>query len=184
MWIQNNFKKFKKAPLIISTILLMFSCFLFFSLYKQTQDNNRAWAQSEMEWQNEANRRNEIKSLDRSLKVIEQERTLLDTHFAKSSDVVPFLDTIEKLASEAGVKAEVVLVDIPKDDSGLVVGINATGHFEGLYKFLTLLENSPYELDFISMNMQKLNIEIVSDIKTPDSEWSTTFGIKLLSFIP
>ena len=42
------------------------------------------------------------------------------------------------------------------------MAIKASGSFEALYKFLTLLENSPYELDFISMDIQKLGGEIVA----------------------
>jgi hypothetical protein len=117
------------------------------------------------------------------LKTTEPERILLDSHFIKSSDVVPFLDMFDKLAGAVGAKAEVASVVIAPDNSGLLVTIKATGLFEALDKFLMLLENSSYELDFISMDIQKSDVGVVSDKNTPSSQWSAVFGIKLLSFV-
>ena len=81
-----------------------------------------------------------------------------------------------------GARTEVVLVDMPKDKGGLVVGINATGSFESLYKFFTLLENSPYELDFLSLNMQS-QITGGELGENQMARWSADFKVKLLSFI-
>jgi len=178
---KGNFKKFKKTPFLISIILLFCSCFVFFFLYRTIQNNNTASADTEVKWQSEQNRRDQIQLLDRLLKDIQTERGLLDTHFARGSDVVPFLNLIEKLAPEVGAKAEVALIDVPKDKSGLVVGINSAGSFEALYKFLTLLENSPYELEFISIDLERLGD--VADTKVA-TNWSGVFKVKLLSFIP
>ncbi|KKS24035.1 MAG: hypothetical protein UU82_C0013G0003 [Candidatus Nomurabacteria bacterium GW2011_GWC2_41_8] len=118
------------------------------------------------------------------LQKIADSRILLETHFAKSSDVVPFLDTIEKLALEVGTKAEVNSVDILTDNTGLIVGLKASGSFEAIYKFLTLLENSPYELDFPSIDMHKLAVSGVSDENIQNLKWEATFRIQLLSFVP
>src|SRR3989344_2489547 len=167
---QNNFQKFKKIPLILSTSLLLLSCFVFIFLYRQTQNNYQTSAELEMERQSEVNRQDEIKSLERLLQTIEKEYI--------------FLNMTEKLAGDAGAKAEVILVEVPKDNSGLVVGVNATGSFEALYKFLTLLENSPYELDFISMTLETSAGGGVLDSKNPAPQWAAVFKIKLLSFIP
>ena len=180
---QNNFQKFQKTPLFLSVIFLVFSCFVFLFFYEEIQNNSKTSELAQITWQSEANKRNETQSLNRSLQMTEQERTLLETHFIRSSDVVPFLDMIEKLAPEVGARVEISLVDIPKDNSGLIVEMKVTGIFEALYKFLTLLENSPYELDFISMDIQKLGGEIVSDKIRLFSQWSAIFRIKLLSFI-
>lgn len=162
---------------------MVFSFSLFLFLYREIYQNSSTSEQMQIAWQNEAKKREELKSLDSSLKNIESEVALLETHFIKSSDIVPFLDMIEKLAPRVGAKAEVVLVDLPKDNSGLIVEVKATGFFEALYKFLTLLENSSYEIDVISMDMQKLGGEVMPDKKKTLPEWSATFRVKLLSFI-
>ncbi|MEK7104858.1 MAG: hypothetical protein AAB868_02345 [Patescibacteria group bacterium] len=129
-------------------------------------------------WQTEALQRDNTRSLVNSIKTIEPERVLLETHFIQNSDVVPFLDTIEKKAKDVGVKAEVVSVDITKDSSSLIVEINASGSFETIYKLIMLLENSPYNLEFISVNIKDSDTSVGKS-----SQWTATFQIKLLSFI-
>jgi len=119
-------------------------------------------------WSEEAGRRNETNSLNVLLEKVAPSMAILQTHFAKSSDVVPFLDTIEKLAPKVGATAAVDSVIASSDNTGLVVGLKASGSFEAVYKFLTLLENSPYELDFISMDIQKV-----------DKKWEAVFKIQL-----
>ncbi|MCX6752041.1 MAG: hypothetical protein NTZ87_00870 [Candidatus Nomurabacteria bacterium] len=167
---------FPKIPFLLSIIFLIFSCFLFSFFYRAIDNNNKESQIGEEKWQNEASRRDEIRTFDSSVKIIEEERAELETHFAKSSDVVPFLDTIEGLASKVSAKAEITSVDILADNTGLLVGMKASGTFSSLYKFLTLLENSPYELEFDGMSMLK---ETASGV----SKWNVTFQVKLLSFI-
>ena len=92
---QNNFKKFKKVPLILSILLLSFSSLVFFFLYHQTQTNDRASGELEVEWRSEVARRGELKSFDLLLKAIQKERTELDTHYIQNTDIVPFLNMIK-----------------------------------------------------------------------------------------
>jgi len=167
-------QKFKKTPMILAIMFLVFSCFAFFFLYKEINKNKKIAQETQAKWQNEASRREEIRSLERLIKSINKEKDLVESHFAQSSNIVPFLDTIEKLAVSSKAKSEVVSVDILQDGSGLSVGLKTSGSFEAIYKFLTLLENSSYELEFVSVNIQKLSTQ---------AGWEATFKIKLLSFI-
>lgn len=179
----NNFQKFKKMPLFSSLAFLLSVCFVFLYLYTQIQKNNEVSRQLETTWQSEANKQEELKMLDQGLKITEGGRAALETHFIQSSDVVPFLDMVEKIAGEVETKAEISLVDLSKDNAELTVEMKATGHFEAVYKFLTLLENSPYELDFVSIDMQKSSGGDGSGKGALIPTWSATFKIKLLSFI-
>src|SRR6185436_9428895 len=137
-----------KIPLILSILFLALSCCAFFFFHREINIKNKELQSREEEWQSEVNRRVEIKALDNSIKIITAERELLETHFAHGSDIVPFLDTIEGLARKVGIRAEIATVDIPVDGSSLVVVLRAPGSFASVYKFITLLENSPYELEF------------------------------------
>ena len=178
---KNNFQK---IPLFLSIIFFVFFCFAFVFLYQKINDNNQKAEEGMITWQTETFRREETRTLDRSLKQMVDDKTQLETHFAKSSDVVPFLDTIEKLASKAGTVAEINSVDTGINSVGLLVGLKTSGSFEAIYKFLTLLENSPYELEFLSMDVHKLAPEIASDKKIKNFKWEAIFKIQLLSFIP
>ena len=117
------------------------------------------------------------------MKAIENERALLQTHVAKSSDAVPFLDSLERLALSVSVKSEITSVDVGKNNSNLIVLIKSSGSFENLYKFLMLLENSAYELEFLSVDIQKVG-GVDSAIGTGVPEWESRLRIKLVSFLP
>jgi len=174
-------KVFQKIPLLLSIIFFCISVFAWLFLFREIKNKNQELELMERRWQAEAQRRDEIKALDHSVKTIEEERAQLETHFARSSDIVPFLDTIEGLASKGGAQAEVSSVDILEDSTGLMVGMKASGTFSALYKFLTLLENAPYELQFLSMDMHRETGLDTKEIAIP--KWNVVFRIKLLSFI-
>ena len=178
---KNNFSK---APLLLSIIFFIFFSFLFVFFYKKTNDNDQRAKQNMSTWQIEADKREAIRSLNRSVQEVSEERTLLETHFAKNSNVVPFLDTLEALALKVGARAEVNLVDNLPDNAGLVVGLKASGSFEAIYKFLTLLENSPYELDFLSADVHKLVATNEQSANVKNLKWEALFKIQLLSFVP
>ena len=178
-------KNYYKKLLIIPLVFLLSCCLIFLFVYKNIGSNNKISEQYLTGWQEEASRRDGAQSLNESIKTIEKERISLETHFVQSSNVVPFLDTIEKLASQVQAQAEIVSVDIPKDDTSLVVDMKVTGTFVSIYKALALLENSPYELEFMSVNIQKSTTENTSatDKNLKQGPWSADLKIKLLSFI-
>lgn len=170
---------FQKKSLILSVIFFIFSFFIFYFLYNTINNNKEDLFLAQEKWQTEYLRRENIKSLVNLLKIIESEKTLLETHFVKNSDIVIFLDTIEKLAKDVGAKAEIANVN--KDNSSLSIEMKVEGDFETIYKLILLLENSPYNMEFIFVNIQNLNGVDLSITKNP--QWIATFKIKLLNFI-
>ncbi len=180
----NTQSNLSKTPLLLSAIFFCIFLSVFLFLHKLVINNNERSQLKEKEWQNEAFRRDEIKALNRSIETVKEEKARLETHFAQSSDIVPFLDTIEELGRKVDAKAEFVSVDILKDGTGLMVSMKASGVFQALYKFITLLENSPYELEFIEMNMRRGTEPNSANNKNVSvSKWDATFKIKLLSFV-
>ncbi|KKR62126.1 hypothetical protein A2643_02060 [Candidatus Nomurabacteria bacterium RIFCSPHIGHO2_01_FULL_39_220] len=177
-------KSFQKIPLLLSLIFFLASIFSFLYLYQEIKNNSWEIDKKENEWRIEAIRREELKTLNNSIEAIKEERQQLETHFARSSDVVLFLNTVEGLAKGAGIEKEVRSVDISKDKKALMVAMEAKGSFPDLYKFLTLLENSPYELELIEVKFSRETEPASSDKTLSASAWNATFKIKLLSFIP
>jgi Tfp pilus assembly protein PilN len=178
---KNNFQK---ILLFLSSVFFIAVCLAFVFLYQKINKDNQKIELNTKIWQEEARRRDEIRSLDASLQKIADDRALLETHFAKSSNIVPFLDTIEKLAPKVNASAEVKSVDAVADKTKLIVGLKALGSFEALYKFLNLLENSPYEIEFLSLDIHKLEAGEPADKNAKGARWEAVFKIKLLSFIP
>lgn len=188
--------KFKKSLIFISIIILILFIVAFWFLYNQVQKKNVNSEKVLTEWQVEDARRNEIKTIMKSIQTIQTNNELIEMHFAKGSNFVPFLDTIDSFAPKIGGEDEVVSVDITPETQELIVGIKVLGSFEAIYKFLTLLENSPYEIEFLAMDIQKGLAQNVADkngksavgIKSEKTgkffPWEGLFKIKLLSFMP
>ena len=176
-------KNFSKNSLVVSIIFCAICSFAFFFLYKEIKNNNNLVQDAQTKWQEEESKREDIKSLDQSIKTIEPEREELETHFAQGSDVVPFLNSLEALGSSSGCKAKISSVDLSGDNTGLIVQLSATGSFVQIYKFITLLENSPYQLEIDSASIQ--NSVSGDNLKNNvnNSTWEANFKIKLVSFI-
>ncbi len=150
-----------------------------FFVYKHTNDTALIAEQKLTEWRLEANRRDEIKSLDSMIKKIEKEKAELETHFAYGQNPVSFLNALENSAKSAGASASVSSVDVARDEDVLMVGFDVAGSFGSLNKFTMLLESFPYDLDIVSMDVHKEG----GDEASPSSEWKGTFKIKLLTFV-
>lgn len=170
--------KLPKFRILVAVIffLLSLSVFIFLNFYVNKKNHDATAL--EHQWQLEELRRENVKTLEHFLELKSNERGELDKHFVGSGDVVAFLDLIESLGAQTQAKAEVTLIDIPKDGSGLLIEVKSDGSFSAVYKFLSLLENAPYELEIVSMEMNASgNSETVVPL------WNATFRIKLVSFI-
>ena len=176
-------QNFKKTLFFSSIFFFVFSLLVFYFLYKETNKNKKVAEDTLIDWQNEKQKRDEIKSLDTLVKSISQDKILIETHFAQSSNIVPFLDTIEGLALRVSVKAKVDSVNISEDGLSLTVDLKAIGNFSAVYRFLTLLENALYELEIISLNIENAISDDLSGKVKKSAEWQADFKIKLLSFI-
>ena len=176
-------EKFPKLVFLLSAVFFVIALAAFIFSLRVVSQKSEMLQQAELTWQTEMLKRNEVERLGKLIKALESERASLDSHFTVSSDVVPFLDTIEKLAAAVSAQAEVSSVDIAKDNSSLAVGIKASGSFGALYKFITLLENSPFQLEFLSMDLQNAGgAELAGSTKT--LQWDLTLKVGLLNFLP
>ncbi len=170
--------KLPKARILIALVFFLVSVSFFVFLHTYVNKKNRDAIALEQKWQLEELRRENVKTLEHFLEVKSGERSELNKHFVGSGDVVAFLDLIESLGAQAQAKAEVTLIDIPKDGSGLLIEVKSEGSFASVYKFLSLLENAPYELEIVSMEMNASGRS-----ETVGGLWDATFRIKLVSFI-
>ncbi len=170
---------FNKLPFLVSIIFLALSGYIFYFLYNKIGENRANVEKLSIEEQTAESHIRELRSLDIGLKAIDKEKTELEKHFVSSSNLVPFLDSIESLGSRVGAEAETSSVDISSDKASLLVGVKAKGTFESLYRFLTLVENSPYELEIYSLDLAKDLPQGTVETKG----WVLQIKIKLISFL-
>lgn len=169
--------------LIFSGLVVVLFCVLFFLLYRQINLNNKSFAEASIAFNAEEQRRGDIQSLNKVLSQIQNEIIFLDSHFLRSGDIAPFLDSLEKSATSVGATAEVVSVDSQDSkNKGISIGVKATGSFESIYKFLLLLENSKYELSVTSAKIIRESSGGGSE-EGSLPEWRADFKIKIISFL-
>lgn len=168
-----SFRKFKKGPFLLALFLLLGVATLFAFTHSRISENKRAADAYSLRSQEEVQNQEETRALEKLIRNVENERLELESHFVSASNVVPFLNELEKIALSAGARAELSEVEVAGDSSGLLVQIKAEGSFEGVYKYLLLLENAPYELEIISVRLS-----------AEGESWVGNFRVKLLSFLP
>ena len=168
---------------VFPAVLFIGICgFGFFYIFNSIQTLNQGSALLQEQIQSEKNRRDNISNLNTQIKNIAPQRETLESHFAKDSDVVPFLDNLQALSVKAGAPAEVSSVGLSSEGGHLEVSLKAKGDFSALHRLIALLENSPYELDFteISLSQQpQTPDEIKSGKKT---FWNLSVSLTLISF--
>lgn len=167
----------QKFQLPVSILFFLLCCGLLYFFYVQIKNNYTVAKELETDMQEKAKYIEEIRSLGQSLRSTSRERTELDSHFASSANLVPFLDTLEDLGPVVGAEVGISSVDMTGDGTGLLVGLEASGSFVSLYKFLKLLENAPYELEITNFDIYKKSQTATT------SGWEATARVKLISFI-
>lgn len=174
--------KFKKIYFFGPIILFAVSLAVFAFLYIGTKGNLNKIAELEETLQEEISKRNEVETLNDYFLSIQEEKISLESHFVQTSDVVPFLNTLESLADNVGAKTEVKSINVAKDNTGLIVDLKNTGTFSQIYKFITLLENAPYELEFISVELANAPTKEDLENNRNSERWEVLIKAKLISF--
>ena len=171
--------KLEKIYLATAVIILVISGMAFFFVNKETKSNIESAKQSELNLVQETTKRNEIKNLNNYFNSIEKEKTQFETHFVQRSDVVSYLNSLEALAKDIGTKGEVLSINLSDDKSNLLVEMSDEGTFPNVYKFITLLENAPFEMEITYIDLNRSN----SEEKKTTVLWQALIKFKLVSFI-
>lgn len=175
---KNHRKKFPKIPLIVSLLFftVSFSAFLF--LYQQVQKQKTEAETIRLEAQNKETQIENARLLTNFLEETASAQQELERHFVYQDDVVPLLRFIENIGFRVGGQAEVVGVEVTVDGQELFVESVVKGNFDAAYKFITLLENAPYKVEFLSVEMKT----ILGDESS--GGWRGDIRMKVISFVP
>jgi Tfp pilus assembly protein PilO len=150
-------------------------------LYLKLKKNHDELKEINTEYNQEQERRKEVKFLNDVLSEIEEEINYFNSHFVIDSEIVGFFGEIEEIAKNVGVEAEVVSVGEPSPyQSGVTVGVDFSGDFESVYKFVLLLENSKYELKIESIRIVK---ETYAQEELTYTSWKGDLVLRVTSFI-
>jgi hypothetical protein len=120
--------------------------------------------------------------LERTIVTTNADRQTLESYFVSGDKAVAFLETLESYGKTANTAFEIKTVDIAvsteattsptettgeggeattqpevkKEAQALVFSIRALGRFQDVYHLLLLLENAPYEFEFVKTRVHRL----------------------------
>jgi hypothetical protein len=175
-------KKYLIKYLILSIGIFIISILVFSFVYIKIKNYDEMSKQVLLKWKTQLSKNNEVTLLNRSIRTTKEGKILLEPNFVQSSNEVSFLDSLERLALSVGAEAEIISVNVLPEIPSLVLDLKANGSFDSIYKFLLLLENSPYELDIISANIKRSTSQNIAEGKN-FIKWEVLLKIKLLSFL-
>jgi len=178
---KNFNKKPIKTPLIFSIIILLLATTSFFVLRKEIQSKDQRATEFKLEAENEFSKKENATTLVNFVEANEANIEEIDKFFVYQEDVVPFLQFVESLGVRTKSDVEVSSVEVAKDDSNLFVGIDIEGSFESVYKFIKLLENAPYKVEILDLNIRNLSTGAGED--SPPS-WRGNIRVRIISFLP
>ena len=127
----------------------------------------------------------DIGQLRLNVKATDENLQNLNTHFIHTSDPVPFLTTVEDYGRTASVSTKFDAVSAEKKPDRLNVSITAQGTFAAVYRFLSLLEAIPYQIQFTEVNAQSFSASADPNSKQkPQTIWEARISLSVLSIIP
>lgn len=162
-----------KIFLIFSFTVLVFVIFGGWFLFNRISVLDKSIGETNISILNFTNDIKNLKSMESFLRESSEERKVLERAFVSEDGLVKFIEDLEENGKESGVDVEVNLATVSQDQSDSPsFRIESRGSFSSVYKYLTSLENLPYE---ISINRTSLDSE-------GEGKWRGIYEIKLLSY--
>lgn len=97
----------------------------------------------------------QISTIRSNVAATQENRQTLGSYFIDQENIVPFLETIELYATDAGVRMTFNAVEWQKDPVSLRISVLGSGSFLGAYRFVKLIENAPYEMTIDSVDVRR-----------------------------
>jgi len=169
----------QKRVIFLSTILAVAMAFYLYFFYMVIRTGERS-NDLYISLNHYESSKEQFHDVEELIKETEADRVLLDATFYSSSRAVNFIEKIESLGKQSGVRLTTTSITATKDGK-LEMSFVAIGEFRGVYTLLALLESLPSEVAIKSAGFQKNS---GTESPASPSTWTANFTISLLSFIP
>ncbi len=137
--------RFTNKMLVVAIVAALLCGGLYGWTYVVVKNTAKRAEALETETENFSKAEREIDTLRKNLQSSDIERKELASHFVEIGNIVPLLETIEEYGRRENILVTYSNVSLEKDTGNLSVEFYGSGSFLGLYRFLALVENLPYE---------------------------------------
>ena len=109
-------------------------------------------------------------------------RATISSYFIDADNVVPLLETVEGYGTRAAVTTKFSNVLLQPKPRAVTVTVDAIGSFTNVYRFVSMLEAAPYELQITSAQVQTYLPPGQQEPTVPGvSDWDATVTFSVLS---
>ena len=171
--------QFLSIAIVVSLVLLFVYGFLFQVIFT----TNRSLQALEEDVSTQAGREERLRAARNILANTESERTNLASSFLRENEVVSFIELVEELENTAGAELRVQSVDLKDADDNstvyewLELAIEATGSWQEVYHFLSLVEHMPVSVFLVHARIR--HVESIGDEEAPIEPWLGSFTIRI-----
>jgi Tfp pilus assembly protein PilO len=180
----DQFKKTKNA-IIFMTILVIVAVVAYVMFFVSIKNKNENVSLITNEIDIAVEKEVKLKSVKNLVNDIEEDRLKLDTYFIKDDEVVDFIESVEGMAEDADISAEVTAVDIGDYKNNvnqasdmverLLLSLKVYGKWNDVFHFISLIEKMPFVV-----NLSNINIGAVYSNNKKTSYWQGTFKMSAL----
>lgn len=186
-------KKSTNLILIISTLTLIALLGAFVYLINVIKNKNKHISVVAATLQEKIDEKDNMKVLEKKMVDLGDTRTKINGYFVDTSNIDTFVEYLEGLGDTYGATLVVQSVDTPKNEKNkLVFSIEIDGNFSNVTKIVSILENSPYNINFNSLYINKITETVQGESIDPKSKapiapitkssWQATANFNVLSF--
>jgi hypothetical protein len=128
-------------------------------------------------------RLNNVRSLGALLKDIEKDTEKISATFLNSETIVKFIEELESINQKTGTNLLVRVINLPNqsETKAPYFEFQIRGSFRGLFQYLILLENVPYQITIDRVNLTRPTAEEL-DKNEKIGNWRADFKVTLLSY--
>lgn len=140
-------------------LIIVLIIFVVYPLFKEIKSNSQALFVEKNKIIHLKKEREKLKEISDIYKAFQEDLNKIEASFVDSEFPVELINFLEKNGDASQVKLEILSVtkQSEKEDPwpSLLVQLSVTGEFVNFLKFLTKLENSPYLIEVLDLNIMK-----------------------------
>jgi len=153
-------KKIFFSIIIFGVLTIFLIIFCIFPFLKQIQNNSKEFISEKKKVILLTQKREKLQELENFYKTYQSDYNKIENLFIDSQSPIEFIQFLEQTATNSGVQLEILSTKISqktKEDfwPSLSFQLSLSGDFPDFLKFLRKLENSPYLIEFLDLNIKK-----------------------------